>query len=334
VFWLALLGCVVLLGFMAFLGMLFIWMERKVAGRMQDRLGPTRTGWKFGWAQSPADGLKLLMKEDLIPDEADQPLFRLAPYLVFVGAFLPFMVLPFADGWVSLNLNIGVIFVSAVLGLEVFGVILAGYASGSKWSLYGGMRQAAQVVSNEVPMALCLVVPVMAAGTMNMVEIVHAQEGGFWNWFMFRDPFTFGAFFLFFLPSLAACKRAPFDLAEAESELVAGFLTEYSGMRWAFFFFAEYGAMFVVAGVAVSLWMGGWWNFGIPVGPTQPVLQAAVFVTKSILLVFVMIWIRWTLPRLRIDQVMHTCLKYFIPIACFMLLGAAIWPIVFPNGVF
>jgi NADH-quinone oxidoreductase subunit H len=210
-------------------------------------------------------------------------------------------------------------------------VLLAGYSSGSKWALFGAMRQAVMVVSNEVPVTLCLVVPVMVAGTMNMVEIVQGQLGWFGTWNLFHDPFTFLAFFLFAVPALASTKRAPFDLAEAESELVAGYLTEYSGMRWAFFFFAEYAAMFVVAAVAVTLWLGGW-DFGIPILPDWGWLNAIVFTSKSVILVFVMMWVRWTLPRIRIDQVMHTCLKYFIPIACFALLGAALWPLVFPRG--
>jgi NADH-quinone oxidoreductase subunit H len=228
----------------------------------------------------------------------------------------------------------------AVMSLEVFGIILAGYASGSKWSLFGGMREAAQVVSYEVPMAICVVVPVLVAGTMNLAQIGHMQDGWFWNWFLFHDPFNFVAFWTYFTCATASVKRAPFDLAEAESELVAGFHTEYSGVRWSFFFMAEYASMFAVSGIATILFLGGW-NGPIPithfVGLDDAWLGRFVgllnFVGKSFGLVFVMMWVRWTLPRLRIDQVMKTCLKYLLPISCVLLLGASLWLLVFPSGL-
>ena len=323
------------------LPLIFIWLERKVAGRLQDRLGPTRVGGKFGWLQTLADGIKLIQKEDLCPDAADSLLFRLAPYLVVVSSFIAFLVLPFADGWIAQNLDSGLFFILAVMSLEVIGVILAGYSSGSKWALFGGMREAAQVVSYEIPMALCAVIPVMAAGTLNMVQITRLQSGWFWNWLLFRDPFTFLAFFVYFTVATASVKRAPFDLAEAESELVAGFHTEYSGIRWSFFFMAEYASMFAVSGIAVTLFLGGW-STGL--GPLESgldqlraccplgswfgnLIAAGIFTLKACGLVFFQIWVRWTLPRLRIDQVMTSCLKYLLPISCFLLLMAAIWPL-------
>ncbi len=188
----------------------------------------------------------------------------MAPYVSFCASFAAFFTLPFAFGWVGQSLNVAVFFILAVLGLEVFGVILAGYSSASKWSLFGAMREAAQVVSYEVPLGLCVVVPVLIAGTMDLVTIGEMQSGWFWNWFIFHDPFTFITFWVYFTCATASVNRAPFDLAEAESELVAGFHTEYSGLRWSFFFMAEYGSMFAVSLLASILFFGGW-NGPIPI---------------------------------------------------------------------
>lgn len=345
----AIISAVLLVSFVAGSSVFFIWLERKVAGRIQDRLGPTRVGGKFGWLQTIADGLKLLVKEDLIPQSADQFLFRAGPYVAFCGSFLAFLALPFGNGLVAMDLNIAVFYMLAVMSTEVFGVILAGYGSGSKWSLFGGMREAAQVVSYEVPMAICVVIPVLVAGTMSLVQISREQRGFFWEWYVFRDPFLFCAFWTYFTCATASCKRAPFDLAEAESELVAGFHTEYSGLRWSFFFMAEYASMFAVSGIATHLFLGGW-NLGlVPFEMTDKfaeitgspllglivgnIINVLVFIIKGFFLVFVMMWVRWTLPRLRIDQVMMTCLKYLLPISCGLLLGAALWHLAVPAVV-
>ena len=322
--------------------------RRKVAGRIQDRLGPTRVGGKFGWLQTLADGIKLLCKEDLIPGDADHILFRLGPYIAFCGSFAAFLALPFANGWAAKVLSISVFFMLAVMSTEVFGIILAGYGSGSKWALFGGMREAAQMVSYEVPMALCVLIPVIVAGSMDLNYIAGLQEHFVWNWLIFNDPFTFLAFWTYFTCATASCKRAPFDLAEAESELVAGFHTEYSGLRWSFFFMAEYASMFAVSGIATILFLGGWhtgvlpadpstigYNLCVRMGLQYPILgfilgnvfSAVIFIVKCQLLVFVMMWVRWTLPRLRIDQVMMTCLKYLLPISCFLLLGVCLWEV-------
>jgi len=333
---------VVLSGFVAGSAVFFIWLERKVAGRIQDRLGPTRVGGKFGWLQTLADGVKLLAKEDFIPKDADHFLFRLGPYLAFCGSFMAFLALPFAKDIVGLDMNIAVFYILGMMSTEVFGIIMAGYGSGSKWALFGGMREAAQMVSYEVPRALCVVIPVLVAGTMNLNAIGQQQTGMFWNWLIFHDPFTFCAFWVFFTCATAGCKRAPFDLAEAESELVAGFHTEYSGLRWSFFFMAEYGSMFAMSGVAVLLYLGGWHLGVLPfelseaLGIVGTLINIAVFIAKSWILVFVMMWVRWTLPRLRIDQVMMTCIKYLIPMSCALLLGASLYPLALntwlPNG--
>jgi NADH-quinone oxidoreductase subunit H len=325
------------------------WFERKVSARMQDRLGPTRVGGRFGWLQSVADGLKLLTKEDLIPKEADGLLFRLAPYLSFCASFSLYLVLPFADGpggWVAQRLNIAVFFVLAVAGLEVFGVILAGYGSGSKWSLFGAMREAAQVVSYEVPLALAALVPVMVAGSMDLVRIGNLQKDGFWDWLIFHDPFTFLTFFVYLTCAVASVNRAPFDLPEAESELVAGFMTEYSGFRWALFFMSEYASMFAVSVLAAILFFGGW-NGPLPVAEWLGLtarhgglaayagnfLGMCNLLAKGYLGVIFMMWLRWTLPRLRIDQVMTVCWKYCTPLAAAMLFGAMLWCYALPEGL-
>jgi NADH-quinone oxidoreductase subunit H len=322
----------------------FIWLERKVSGRIQDRLGPTRVGGKFGWLQTLADGLKLIAKEDVMPGAADGLLFKIAPYVSFCASFTAFLTLPFAFGWVGQSLNVGAFFILAVLGLEVFGVILAGYASASKWSLFGAMREAAQVVSYEVPLGLCVVVPVLICGTMDLTAIAEMQSGWFWNWLVFHDPFTFVIFWVYFTCATASVNRAPFDLAEAESELVAGFHTEYSGLRWSFFFMAEYGSMLAVSLLGAILFFGGWhgpipifgpgmldWAYLAgdeawrPTGYLANLFGMTNMLIKGVVGVTVMMWVRWTLPRLRIDQVMKTCLKYCMPIAAAMFVGVVGW---------
>ena len=336
---LALLAAALVIGFMGASALLYIWAERKVSARMQDRLGPTRTG-PFGLLQSLADGIKLLTKEDTTPAVADSFLFRIAPYLAFCAAFCGFLALPFGNGLVSQDLSIAVFFVLAVLSSEVFGVMLAGYASGSKWSLFGGIREAAQVVSYEVPRSLSVVVPVCVSGTLSLTVMGQQQTGWFWNWAIFHDPFSFVAFFLFFITATASCKRAPFDLAEAESELVAGFHTEYSGLRWSFFFLAEYGSMFAVSSLAVILFLGGWHTGFLPFEPTERLgywwgnlLNSGVIIGKSTLLILVMMWLRWSLPRLRIDQVMMTCLKYFLPVGCVLVVGVGLWQLYLASAI-
>lgn len=342
----ALVQCLTLLALMMGAAATFTWMERKVSGRIQDRLGPTRVGGRFGWLQSPADGIKLLCKEDLIPKAADQILFRLAPYISFAVSFSVFLALPFSNGWVAQQLNMGVFFILAIAGLEVYGVILGGYSSGSKWSLYGCMREAAQVVSYEVPLALCALIPVMVAGTLDLVAIGNMQQGWAWNWMIFHSPFMFVTFFIFVTCAVASTNRAPFDLAEAESELVAGFLTEYSGFRWSVFFMAEYGSMLMISGLGAILFLGGW-HGPVPIagllglthdnhailGWLGDLVGACNFLLKAFLGVTFMMWLRWTLPRLRIDQVMTTCLKYCVPLAAAMFVGVMLWSYALPGGI-
>ncbi|MEW6670967.1 MAG: NADH-quinone oxidoreductase subunit NuoH [Thermodesulfobacteriota bacterium] len=306
--------------FVSLVSMIGIWGERKISGRLQSRLGPMRTGGWHGWAQSLADGLKFVQKEDLIPRSADRLMFRLAPYIALVPAIAAYAAIPFGVGWVYRGMDASLLFVLAMLGIEVLGVILAGWASNNKWGLYGAMREACQLVSYEIPMCMSLLVPVMTVGSIDLLELGKAQSGGWFDWLIFRNPFIFLSFFSYYIASLASCKRAPFDLPEGESELVAGFHTEYSGFRFTIFFFAEYAAMFIVSALATIIFLGGWNSpFGdLTGGPLW-------FTAKSGMLIFIQMWVRWTLPRIRIDQVMHACVKYLLPFTMLLFVGSSLW---------
>ncbi len=315
-----------------------IWWERKVAGRIQSRLGPMRVGGWHGWAQSFADGIKLILKEDLVPKDADAPLFRLAPYLTIIPSLLAFVALPFGVTYVFRELDVALVFILGMLGIEVVGVIMAGWASNNKWSVYGAMREACQMVSYEIPMGMALLVPVLCVGSMRLSEVGEAQSGGWFDWLAFRNPFAFLAFVSYFIASLASCKRAPFDLPEAESELVAGFHTEYSGFRWSLFFFAEYAAMFVIAALASILFLGAWhsplpiswgesWGNGLMAQGLRGLLLSGPIwlMLKCLFLIYVQLWLRWTLPRIRIDQVLYACVQVLLPLTMLLLLGTTLW---------
>lgn len=342
-----------IIGFISLIPGFGIWWERKVAGRIQSRMGPMRAGGWHGWAQSAADGIKLAFKEDYVPPGGDGVLFRLAPYITFIPPICAFIALPFATAWVFRDLDVALIFILAMLGIEVMGVILAGWASNNKWSVYGAMREACQMVSYEIPMGMALLIPVMTAGSLSLTGIAEAQSGGFWTWFVFVNPWCFLAFFLYYVASLASCKRAPFDLPESESELVAGFLTEYSGFRWSMFFFGEYVAMYVVCGLAAILFLGGWMSpfpassaewfiaqANIENGMLQTLVKSLLaanpiwFILKATFLFFVQLWIRWTLPRIRIDQVLYACVQVLLPATMVVLLGNTLWILgVSENGL-
>ena len=301
--------------------------ERKVAARFQNRTGPMRVG-PWGTLQTLADGIKLIFKEDYVPPQGDKFLFRLAPYIIFACSFAVFAAIPFGQSILVSDFNIGIFYIMAISSVIVMGVIMAGWSSNSKWSLLGSLRSAAQIVSYEIPLGLSILTIVMLVESLSMSEIVASQSNGIFSWLIFRTPFTFIAFFIFFISSIAEVNRTPFDLPEAESEIVAGFHTEYSGMRFALFFIAEYANMFAVSAIAVTLFLGGWEG----VLPGYDILGGFPgLVIKTLALVFLMMWLRWTLPRLRVDQLMNLCWKYFIPIAFFNILGTGIWALIFPE---
>ena len=325
---LVMFGCAgIFVAVVPLLPLVLVLAERKVSARFQNRTGPMRVG-PWGVLQTLADGVKLIFKEDFIPPQGDKLLFLLAPYIIFACSFAVFAAIPFSEGILVSDFNIGIFYIMAISSVIVMGVIMAGWSSNSKWSLLGSLRSAAQIVSYEIPLGLSILTIVMLVESLSMQEIVASQSNGVFSWLIFRTPFTFIAFFIFFISSIAEVNRTPFDLPEAESEIVAGFHTEYSGMRFALFFIAEYANMFAVSAIAVTLFLGGWEG----VLPGYDILGGFPgFVIKSLGLVFLMMWLRWTLPRLRVDQLMNLCWKYFIPIAFFNILGTGIWGLIFPE---
>ena len=309
-----------------------VYLERKIAGRMQHRRGPNRVG-PHGLLQALADGVKLLTKEDIIQRGADEPLFRFAPYIVFLAAFAGFAVLPFAPGLVAADLEVGLFFFLAMIGLETIGIVMAGWSSNNKWSLLGSMREVAQVVSYELPLGIAAMCPVVAVGSMSLVAITDYQAGPIWNWLLIRHGYwaivMVPCFLVFYVSALAAAKRAPFDLPEAESELTAGFHTEYSGMRFGMFFLPEYALMLSLSAVGSALFLGGYHDpFGMsaPGGALEGVWWWGLiwFFLKSTVLFLTQMFIRWTLPRLRIDQVMYLCYKALLPISMVLLVLTAL----------
>jgi NADH-quinone oxidoreductase subunit H len=336
-----LVGIGILVGLVSVLVMFAVWLERKVSGHIQCRFGPMYAGGWHGWAQSLADGIKLLAKEDLIPLGADAALFVLAPAIMLAAIFGAMAAMPLAPSVYFANLNLGLFAILAMSSMTTIGVVMAGWASNSKWALYGAMREAAQVVAYEIPLGISLLVPLMVIGTLNLGEASARQAGWFgMHWVLFQNPFVLPASILFFTASLAETKRAPFDLPESESELVAGFMTEYSGIRWSFFFLEEYAAMFLMSVVGAVFFLGGFESpfthiaresFGSDSVAYQ-VVAGGTLMTKAMFGVFLMMWIRWTLPRVRIDQVMSMGYKYLTPLALLCVLGAGIWEAIFPGA--
>ena len=308
------------------------WVERRVWARIQSRVGPNRVG-PNGFLQWLADGIKHVCKEDIIPDEADERLFKLAPYLVVLAFILPWAVMPFSSTLILADLNIGILYMTAITALTVVGVLMAGWSSNNKWSLIGGIRSAAQIISYEIPAGLSIFPAVLMTGTLSMQGLIRAQAWEPYHWFLFANPFCFTAAIILFVSSLAENNRTPFDLPEAESELVAGFATEYSSMRYLFLFMAEWGNMFIAAAIIVTLYLGGWQAPHVSRNPgVTNLLEFSFFLIKVLLLVFVSMWIRGTLPRVRIDQMMSICWKYFVPLGFVNMIGTAIWVAFFPHG--
>jgi NADH-quinone oxidoreductase subunit H len=303
------------------------YLERKISAFIQARLGPMRVG-PWGLLQPIADGLQLLTKEDFIPENADRWIFFVAPYIAVVAAFIVLAVVPFGPDWaVITDVNIGVLFVLAVSSVGVLALILAGWSSNSKYALLGALRSSAQMVSYEVSMGLAIIGALMFARTLSLSGIVVAQQSDA-VWFVIYQPI---GFMIFLISGIAENNRAPFDLPEAESELVAGFHTEYSGFRWSLFFMAEYAAMVVVTTVATTLYLGGWYfpfvyRFTEARGyhTAYVVVSLIVFLAKAGLLLYLYFWLRWTLPRFRYDQLMDLGWKWMLPAALINIVGTAI----------
>jgi NADH-quinone oxidoreductase subunit H len=340
---------IVILLFAMPVGGICTYVERKIAADFQERIGPNRVG-PYGILQFFADGIKMFLKEDTATKNADMFIYNLAPCLVTAGSLGAFASVPFAKYVIGAELDIGIFYVMALGSLVSLGILLGAWASENKWSLLGGMRGAAQIVSYEIPLGIAVLSVVMVSGAMGTHTIVDAQAwpgsggGHFWN--IFHNPFLFINFFVYFIAALAECNRTPFDLPEAESELVSGFNTEFSGMRFGLYALAEFADVIMFACIATAIFLGGWHlpfvdisqlQIGLSVAgrSVDPLIQTlimiGVFLSKAAVLVFVVMWLRWTLPRLRVDQLMDLCWKYLIPIGFFNLLGAAIWMWVF-NG--
>jgi len=316
------LAGVAVIGLFAALGLVLVIMERKVSAWIQIRLGPNRVGPK-GMFQSLADTLKLLVKEGMTPDGADKFLFNLAPFIAMIVAMLLMAPIAFANNFQFWDMNIGVLYISAISSISVISILMAGWASNNKYSLMGAMRSGAQIVSYELSAGLSVLSVVVLTGSLSLNDIIHSQENGWW---IFKGHLPIWISFITFIIAVTAeTNRAPFDLAEAESELTAGFHTEYSGMKFALFFLAEYVNVFIVCAIGATLFLGGWMPFHI--GHLQAfnhvmdyIPSSVWFFGKTFFLIFVIMWFRWTFPRLRIDQLLNLEWKYLLPISMINLL--------------
>lgn len=320
-----------------------VYIERKVASFIQCRLGPMEVGPDFalnlgivrvprGWwglGSIIADGLKMLAKEDIIPTLADRALFRLAPYIAFASTLAAYCVIPVGVFLVPADLDAGILFLLAASSVGITGIVMGGYASNNKWSLYGGLRSVAQIVSYEIPLGLALLCVVLTTGSLSLSAIASAQSGWFWHWHAFQNVWLFLAMFVYYIAGLAETNRTPFDIPEAESELISGYHTEYSGMRYGVFMLAEYANMLLVSLVCSVFFLGAH-HTGVPFLDRWPILGPFVLAAKAVFLVFVMMWLRWTLPRYRVDQLMIMCWKGLLPIALIAFLGAGM--AVFQDG--
>ena len=322
---------IIFLTLFAVLGLILVYVERKICAFFQQRLGPMRVGF-WGTAQTLADVIKLLFKEPLITKNADKFLFNLAPFIIIIASFMAIAAIPFANGLQAFDVDIGVFYITAISSIGVVGVLLAGWASNNKYSLIGAMRSGAQIISYELSVGLSLLTIIVLTGSLQFSEIIESQRAGWW---LFRGHIpALIAFIIFLIASTAETNRGPFDLAEAESELTAGYHTEYSGMKFAFFFLAEFINMFIVAAIGATVFLGGWMplhfgaleSFNAIMDFIPPIFW---FFGKTAFIIFLMMWFKWTFPRLRIDQLLTLEWKYLLPInlinilvmAFFVLMG-------------
>ena len=312
----------VLMAFVLVTVMFLTWMERKVVAMVQVRYGPMVTGPR-GLLQPVMDGIKLIGKEDIIPAGADRWIFTLAPFIVFIPALLVFIPLPFGDYLIISDLRVGLLYIIAISAVSPVAILLAGWASNNKYSLLGAMRAVAQDISYTIPLALAAIAVVLFTGSLSMVDIVKAQSGTLLGiipqWFIFLQPL---GFILFLIASIAEMGRIPFDLQESESELIAGFFTEYSGMKFAMFFLAEYAHLFAVSGIVVTLFLGGWNGPMPPFLPAWgvPIASLIYFLIKTYAVIFFAMWLRDTVPRVRVDQLLNLGWKIMVPLALLNLL--------------
>ena len=311
-------------------GMVIGFGEMKLSAHMQSRIGPYFAGGRFGWAQLIADGVKFIQKEDIIPEDADRPVFKWAPALVLLGTMSLLVIIPLhpSENGIVRDLDIGIFYALAVSSVSTIGVLMAGWSSANKYSMMGGLRAAGQLIAYELPLVLATVGVVIQAGTMSMQGIVQAQISGEVFGQAWGNPYIltqFVGFAIFMIAVLAELTRLPFDMPIAESELVMGFVTEYSGFRFLFFFLAEFANMFSMSAIAVTLFLGGYGFWGVP---TDSLLSPIVLFAKVGVLVFVMIWLRWTLPRLREDQLQTLAWKWLIPISILNIIVTAVLKVV------
>ncbi|HAA14020.1 MAG TPA: NADH-quinone oxidoreductase subunit H [Cytophagales bacterium] len=353
------------LPFLIVFALLAVWAERKLSAFIQDRMGPMEVG-RYGLLQTAADIIKLLLKEDIVPTAADRRLFLLAPVLLFTAILTAFAVLPLTSTLGGAELEIGVFFLLAIVSLDVLGILMAGWGSNSKFSLYGAMRSVSQLVSYEIPLGLSVLCVVVFCQSMDLQAISFQQSavpiaqdpdqvqwlfslpglgidisavGGILTWNIFRMPLFLLVFVIFFIASLAEANRAPFDLPESESELIGGYHTEYSGFRWAVFMLSEYGVMLLVSVLGVVLFLGSWnsplpnvgsvelytWTTGTPGSWSGQLWGAFWIISKAMALIYLQMWVRWTYPRLRVDQLLVFCWKYLIPASLILLFLTAWW---------
>lgn len=315
-FIITLIGVVVVASFGLLIVIFLIWVERKIAARIQDRFGPNRAG-KYGILQTVADIIKLFTKEDTTPAGADKPVFNIAPILAVVSVIMIWAVVPFSQKWIGADLNVGVLYIVAIGALGVLSVIMAGWSSNNKFALLGAFRTVAQLVAYEIPLVVSLLVPVLLAGTMGVNGIVEAQG----NWYSIMFWMAPLATLIFFISSIAEIGRTPFDLLEAESEIVAGFHIEYSGAKFAMIFAGEFLHAFTISALTATLFFGGWRG---PGAESSPLLGWIYFMIKSFLVYFLVIWVRSTLPRIRIDHMLNLSWKLLTPLSLFILVATAI----------